>query len=86
MEIFGLLPSVMFTPEYKINEIAAALRKQFNADLPNHGMQLLNELRRWKTFWEEEMQQRRTEGGKPVHHKRGEKVKSSCRVDGKKIL
>ena len=83
-EIFGLLPSVMFTPEYKINEIAAALRKQFSADLPNHGMQLLNELRRWKTFWEKEMQQRRTEGGKPVHHNRGKKVKSSCRVDGKK--
>ena len=35
----------MFTPEYKINEIAAALRKQFSADLPNHGMQLLHELR-----------------------------------------
>ena len=53
----------VYTPEYKINEIAGALRKQFSADLPNHGMQLLNELRRWKTFWEEEMQQRRQNGG-----------------------
>ena len=36
-EIFVLRPSVMFTPEYEINEVAAALRKQFSADLPNHG-------------------------------------------------
>lgn len=56
IELFRILPSLMLTETFNIDDTENILRNKFGDDLPDHGAQLKSELKRWKLMWQQDME------------------------------
>ena len=77
VEIFRLLPSVMFAKDYSIEESCEILLRKFKNEMFDEGLHFRHELKRWYKMWEQEIIKRNknwqdTAAAKPAN-----------RVDGK---
>ena len=58
VEIFGLLPSVMFMSSFSIESTTTVLVEKFQDELIDDGIHLKSELKRWYNMWKQEVQKR----------------------------
>ena len=58
MELFNLLPSVMFFPSFQLDLTATALRGTFSNELVDDGIHLKAELKRLMSMWKNEINRR----------------------------
>ena len=60
VEIYRLLPSVMFAKDYSIEESREMLLTKFMNEMFDEGLHFRHELKKWYKMWEQEITKRNT--------------------------
>ena len=72
VELFNLLPSLMLSKEFDVDNAVEILKSKFSADMEDDGLHFKSELVRWKRYWEKEMANRKEKSAEMEEKRRQE--------------
>ena len=77
VELFNLLPSLMFREEFDLDKTVHILKSKFSADIEDDGLHFKSELIRWKRHWEKEMQGKKEKSAEVEEKRRQDEQKKA---------